>query len=158
MRYTFTDFYKNEVVLAFEDEPFSRHPKHVWVISRFKNRWLLTQHGSRGLEFPGGKVELGETASAAAIRELLEETGGIAKELTYVAQYYVSGKSGDVIKNVYFAEIDRLEEQETYFETHGPVLLDELPRNIKNDGTYSFMMKDEVLARCVEFIEESYEL
>lgn len=156
MRHTFTDFYKNNVVLAFEDEPFSKDPKHVWVVSRFGDKWLLTHHESRGLEFPGGKVEPGEVAREAAERELMEETGGIARELTYVAQYYVSGKSGDVIKNVYFAQIERLEEQATYYETHGPVLIKDLPSDIKQNDDYSFMMKDEVLAHCLAFIEQKF--
>jgi 8-oxo-dGTP diphosphatase len=34
--------------------------------------------------FPGGHVELGETALAAAARELLEETGIIARPLDYL--------------------------------------------------------------------------
>lgn len=157
MRHTFTDYYRNEVVLAFEDQPFSKEPKHVWVISKYQDKWLLTHHKSRGLEFPGGKVEKGETAEAAAIRELLEETGGIASKLHYIAQYFVSGKSGEIIKNVYFARIDRLETQSTYYETHGPKLLEALPLNIKNNPAYSFMMKDGVLAYCLQYINEHYE-
>lgn len=158
MRHTFTDFYRNEVILSFEDQPFSKEPKHVWVISKYQDKWLLTHHKSRGLEFPGGKVEKGETAEAAAIRELLEETGGIAAKLDYVAQYYVSGKSGEIIKNVYFAQIDCLEKQTTYYETHGPKLLDELPLNIKNNPAYSFMMKDDVLSYCLKYINEKYKI
>lgn len=158
MRHTFTDFYRNEVILSFEDQPFSKEPKHVWVISKYKNQWLLTNHKTRGLEFPGGKVEKGETAAEAAKRELLEETGGIAAELNYLAQYFVSGKSGEIIKNVYYAKIDRLEEQSTYYETHGPKLLDALPVNMKHNPAYSFMMKDDVLLYCLQYIKENMKL
>src|SRR5690625_1372341 len=99
MTYIFTDFYHNKVQLSFEKEPFSKTPKHVWVISRYKDKWLLTNHRTRGLEFPGGKVEPGETAEQAAIREVMEETGGVVEELHYIAQYNVDGKSDQVIKN-----------------------------------------------------------
>ncbi|MFT7592868.1 MAG: 8-oxo-dGTP diphosphatase [Paracoccaceae bacterium] len=49
---------------------------------------LLAQRGKQpdaGLwGFPGGHVELGETALAAATRELVEETGVIARPLGYL--------------------------------------------------------------------------
>ncbi|MBO1005888.1 RNA deprotection pyrophosphohydrolase [Pseudogracilibacillus auburnensis] len=156
MNYTFRDFYHNEVQLSFEHQPFSKTPKHVWVICKYKKQWLLTKHGSRGLEFPGGKVEEGETAQEAAIREVMEETGGVVKDLHYIAQYFVSGKSGTIIKNVYFAHIDSLVEQDTYYETDGPKLLNHIPTNVKKSHRYSFMMKDDVLSHCLQFVVEKY--
>src|SRR5699024_12636786 len=84
----------------------------------------------RGYEFPGGKVEHGETAKEAAIREVMEETGALLKEITYLAQYYVVGKSDSVIKNVYFAKVDKLTNQITYYETKGHVLLDKFKNDI----------------------------
>lgn len=156
LEYTFTDYYKNVVRLSFEHEPFSNDPRHVWVIAQYEGKWLLTKHKGRGLEFPGGKVEKGETAEEAAVREVMEETGAVVKELEYVAQYFVDGKRDKIIKNVYFATIDRLEEQATYYETLGPQLLDALPKQIKQNKTFSFMMKDEVLQHCVAYIKEHY--
>lgn len=153
--YIFKDFYNNKVKLSFESEPFSKTPKHVWVIARYKGQWLLTHHRSRGLEFPGGKVEKGETAEEAAHREIMEETGATAEKLHYVAQYFVSGKGGTIIKNVYFAEIATLVKQPTYYETHGPVLVEQLPDNIRKNKSYSFMMKDDVLLRCLAYIENN---
>lgn len=154
MVYVFTDFYQNEVKLSFEREPFSKKPKHVWIICRYQGQWLLTAHRSRGLEFPGGKVELGETAVEAAHREVLEETGAKIKQLYYVGQYFVDGKGGKIFKNIYFAHIEKLVEQPHYFETKGPVLLDNLPHNIKEHKQYSFMMKDDVLVRSLDYIEQ----
>lgn len=152
MTYIFKDYYRNNVRLSFKKEPFSTHPKHVWVICKYGSKWLLTHHHTRGLEFPGGKVEDGETASDAAKREVLEETGGILKKLTYIAQYYVDGKRDTVIKNVYYGEIARLSEQAHYFETYGPVLIDRLPENVKQNERYSFMMKDDVLVHCLSYL------
>ena len=141
----FKDFYQNEVKYVIGNEAFSKTPKHVWVICKYENQWLLTKHKDRGIEFPGGKVEEGETAEEAAIREVMEETGGHIQSIRFVGQYYVDGKGGDIVKNVYFAEVDKLIEQKHYFETKGPVLLDELPNNIKQQKQFSFMMKDDIL-------------
>src|SRR5690625_4392979 len=112
--HVFKDYYNNEVTLSFDFHPFSQKPKHVLVICRYQDKWLLTRHKTRGLEFPGGKVEEGETAEEAAIREVKEETGARIKNIYYIGQYFVDGKSGSIIKNVYYAEIDKLLEQNTY--------------------------------------------
>lgn len=153
---TFRDYYNNEVKLTFEDHYFSNEPKHVWVICWYKNKWLLTKHKSRGMEFPGGKVEQGETAEQAAVREVMEETGGVIDQLKYVGQYYVAGKGGSVIKNVYYAVVSELLERSTYYETHGPVLLRNVPNNVRHNSEFSFIMKDDVLKHCMEKIKNEY--
>lgn len=153
--YEFEDIYNNRVMLSFEDHPFSRDPKHVWVICRYEDQWLLTSHKNRGLEFPGGKVEIGETADQGAIREVKEETGGHVSKLQYIGQYKVDGREKVIIKNVYFAIVDKLEKQDTYFETNGPVLLKQIPGNVKKDSRYSFIMKDDVLTYSLDKIKKS---
>lgn len=151
---TFFDYYHNKVHLSFEDHPFEKDPKHVWVICRYQKKWLLTKHRNRGMEFPGGKVEKGEAPEEAAIREVSEETGGKVDELIYVGQYFVEGKREKLAKNIYFATIKQVDKQPTYYETEGPVLLENLPKGIKKDKRYSFMMKDNILTSSIKYIQE----
>ncbi|MEI3599227.1 MULTISPECIES: RNA deprotection pyrophosphohydrolase [unclassified Oceanobacillus] len=154
---TFRDFYNNKVQLSFQDHPFSKEPKHVLVICKHREKWLLTKHKERGLEFPGGKVEPGESAHDAAVREVLEETGGVVTNLHYIGQYFVDGKKDYVIKNLYFAEVKELKEQPTYFETDGPVLLLKIPENVNFNSSYSFIMKDRVVEHAMEYIEKYFQ-
>ncbi|MFS1517531.1 RNA deprotection pyrophosphohydrolase [Bacillus sp. SCS-151] len=154
MEIQFKDYYFNDVFLSFDNHPFSLSPKHVWVICRFYKQWLVTNHATRGLEFPGGNVEEGETPEQAAIREVKEETGGNIIDLQYIGQYMVMGKEKKIIKNIYFANINSIEEQPTYYETKGPVLLDHLPDNIAYNDSYSFIMKDGVLQNSLKRIRE----
>ncbi|MBM7660448.1 8-oxo-dGTP diphosphatase [Bacillus mesophilus] len=152
--FTFIDHYKNEVLLSFQDHPFSNRPKHVWVICRYMDQWLLTSHSRRGLEFPGGKVEKGEDPTDAAIREVMEETGGKVDSLQYIGQYKVTGKEKVIIKNIYFAEVGSLQKQSTYYETNGPVLLPFLPTDVAQDVRFSFIMKDDVLLHSLDYIKK----
>lgn len=156
MIYTFNDYYRNKVTLSFLNHHFSQYPKHVLIICQYEDKWLLTKHKERGLEFPGGKVEQDETADDAAVREVKEETGGIVEDLNYVAQYYVAGKGGTIIKNVYYAKISKLERQSTYYETDGPVLLEDIPTDVKTNESFSFIMKDDVVKHCLNHIKSAF--
>jgi 8-oxo-dGTP diphosphatase len=156
--YRFIDYYHNEVQLSFEDHPFSKNPKHVWVVCRYRDKWLLTKHSDRGYEFPGGKVEVNETAEEAAIREVKEETGGVVNTIDYLGQYRVMGKDKIIVKNIYFATISQLIEQEGYFETFGPVLLQDIPEGVQRDRKYSFIMKDDVLQQSLKEVKKRINL
>ncbi|ANB56349.1 nucleoside triphosphatase YtkD [Anoxybacillus sp. B7M1] len=148
--FVFWDYYGNQVQLSFADHPFSKTPDHVWVVCRYHQQWLLTHHRERGLEFPGGKREGKETPEQAAIREVREETGGVIEQLEYIGQYKIGN---EMIKNIYFAEIEALQPQSTYLETDGPVLLKELPEHVRTDERFSFIMKDDVLMYTLEEIK-----
>lgn len=140
----FQDYYGYNVRLSFSDHPFSKQPKHVFVICRYGGRWLLTNHAVRGLEFPGGKIEKGETPKQAAIREVKEETGGVVEKITYIGQYEVNRPNETIVKNIYFAHVKSLEQRESYFETNGPVFIEHIPDDVAKDERFSFIMKDGV--------------
>lgn len=142
------------VRLTFDEAGFTNDVKHVWVICRYQNQWLLTNHSKRGLEFPGGKVEHGEALKEAAKREVMEETGGVVDSLHYVGQYEVTCEKDVMYKTIYFATISHMMEQDHFFETEGPVLFDELPEDLVKHDEFSFIMKDQVLSYSLEQINK----
>lgn len=64
------------------------------------------KHGARqyGLTFPAGIIDEGETAAAAAGRELLEETGYRAASLRFLGRYASSGNQGCGFASFFWAE------------------------------------------------------
>ncbi len=75
------------------------HAIAVGVIQK-QGRLLITRRRAEGLlgglwEFPGGKVEKGETPEAACVREIMEETGlevAVTSHLTHVRHAYTHFK------------------------------------------------------------------
>lgn len=58
-------------------------PHSVTIVVNENNEYLLEERADDGFfDFPGGRIEEGETPKEAAERELLEETGLIADEST----------------------------------------------------------------------------
>lgn len=57
--------------------------------------------------FPGGHVELGETAMDAAVRELAEETGVAARAVEYLTSFDIimRGADGGVLRQYHLAAV-----------------------------------------------------
>ena len=151
MNHTFKDQNGYSVYLSFTKHSFSVASRHVLVLCRFGEEWLLTSHPLRGLEFPGGKVEKNEKVEEAAKREVYEETGGIVKTVSFLGEYMVEDKEkGPFVKTILFADIMQMEKKDHYEETDGPILIkgtlsDELDRE-----DFSFIMKDGVVLAAIE--------
>lgn len=150
----FTDQHGVQVSLAFKKEAFSIKPRHVLVICRYDDAWLLTKHPIRGLEFPGGKLEANETAEEAALREVYEETGAEAQITEYIGEYLVKDQERPFVKAVLFADVLHLHKESHYYETEGPVLIKgEIEKKIQGEE-FSFIMKDEVVLRSLQKARE----
>lgn len=65
------------------------------------NRWEL--------EIPCGGIEPGETPEDAARRELYEETGFVAGEMTYLGEYYTNQGYSNAMCSVFFTPCERRE-------------------------------------------------
>lgn len=148
----FYDQNNNLVKLSFVKNEWNEESRHVLVICQYKDQWLLTKHKERGLEFPGGKREMGETTIQAAHREVMEETGGIIKSMKWIATYQVFGEV-PFLKDVFFARISHLTSKEDYLETDGPVLITGNIITKRWNESFSFIMKDEVIQFCISYIE-----
>ncbi|WP_071460463.1 RNA deprotection pyrophosphohydrolase [Bacillus massilinigeriensis] len=141
----FIDKEGKKINFTYRENSFEREPEHVLVVCSYEGKWLLTKHKERGLEFPGGKREPGETLEEAACREVMEETGAILRKLSFVGEYKVTGSSASFIKRIYHAEIQSLWSRSHYFETEGPVLRECNLLTERFGEEYSFIMKDDVM-------------
>ncbi|WP_413378924.1 RNA deprotection pyrophosphohydrolase [Alkalihalobacillus sp. 1P02AB] len=150
--YQFTDLNGCSISLQFA-QGLPRDVKHVWILCRFEESWLLTRHKKRGYEFPGGKVEEGESLEEACHREVYEETGAIIGRLDYIGWYRVEGNGQLFNKAIFLAEVEVVEEKDDYLETNGPLLIKQFPDNLKQNPEYSFVMKDKVLPLALQYIE-----
>ena len=146
---TFQDVNGYQVRFSYKENSFSKEASHVLVICRFYDQWLFTKHKKRGLEFPGGKKEFGETLEEAAIREVGEETGAILKTLEFIGEYEVTNKEESFVKSIFYGDVESIMEKENYLETDGPVLFSGDLLTARWEEQYSFIMKDKVIEKAL---------
>lgn len=150
----FMDQNGKKVELTFSKHTFLEEAKHVLVICQYEDRWVLTKHKIRGLEFHGGKREAGETLEEAAKREVYEETGAILAGLQFLAEYKVYSESEAFVKAVYWGQVQRFDQTGSYHETDGPVMIQGDLLHLRFGADYSFIMKDRVVEECLSFIKK----
>lgn len=150
----FLDTAGNEIELSFSKNSFREPARHVLVIVETEEGWLLTNHKVRGLEFPGGKAEAGETLEDAARREVYEETGANLGELVWIAEYRVNDPEKPFVKAVFWGKAESVEKKNDYLETNGPVLVRGDILQLRQQKEYSFIMKDRVIEECLKRIQQ----
>jgi 8-oxo-dGTP diphosphatase len=148
----FFDKLGNKVELSLTTNAFQEPVKHVLVICQYKGAWFLTNHKIRGLEFPGGKVEEGESLKEAASREVYEETGAIMDEMAQIAEYKVIKENESFVKAVFWGKVKEISKSANYHETNGPVEVQGDILQFRFGNEYSFIMKDEVISECIQYI------
>lgn len=150
MMFTFTDKNGYQVDLYFTKE--AHIPcKHVLTLIKKEDKWLCAVHHRRGVEFPGGKVEPGETLEQAAAREVLEETGVRVKNLQWFA-FYVVHDEPKFCKTVFIADVAKEEETHFDYETIGKLWLSE--DEIFDGRTISFYMQDAGMQKIMEEVKK----
>ena len=83
--------------------------RFVVVCSFYEGRLLLSYHRvHQSWETQGGHIEEGETAEAAARRELYEESGVTDAELLPVCDYFAFDSEGSASGRVYAARVHSL--------------------------------------------------
>ncbi len=145
----FKDKDNDNVYLSYKDKEDIADGNHVLIIPKYKNQLLFTNHKLRGIEFPGGKKEDGETSEVAAARELFEETGATIAQCEYIAQYEVQRTNGLCFtKDVFMVNVSEISHQVDYLETNGPLFykdIADIPESNK-----SYLLKDDAILHCLE--------
>lgn len=147
----YRDVLGNEIKLTFDPTEFLE-AKHVLILPFYHQQLVFTRHRVRGIELPGGKVEVNETPLAAAVREVYEEIGASLSEIKQIGQYIIDLPEGTMVKSIYQATIDQLFPIPFDTDTDGPIWFDQLPTNIKNLPEFSSYMKDEVYPRTLRYL------
>ena len=144
----FIDQKNQHITLRFCGPNDEQTGDHVLGLTRYNQQWLFTKHRRRGIEFPGGKREIGETSQVALAREIYEETGGNLEAAYYIAQYTVTNDIRTFSKDVFVCFVNALDSKTGYHETDGPIcyeMIEDVP-----DEEKSFLLEDPAILKCVE--------
>lgn len=139
----FKDQSGRKVTLEFE---YTNDMDHILAICMMEGKYLFTDHKVRGIEFPGGKIESGESAEEAVHREVFEETGASIGNMQFIGVYTVHDEVRPFVKGVYLAEVADMFFKCEYMETYGPALykaVEDIPEERR-----SFLLDDP----CIDYL------
>ena len=148
--FTFIDENGLRVDLYFGEGSFEVEPKHVLVFVKYKDQWLCTEHNTRGIEFPGGKQEAGETLVEAAVREVYEETQVKVTDAKLFA-YYIVHAEVPFCKAVFTARVAAVDTFVGEFETVARHWLTE--EELLAHPNLSFYMRDDGMKKMLQEVK-----
>jgi 8-oxo-dGTP diphosphatase len=148
----FNDVNGGRVELTFGEKCFGIPARHVLVVLKHKDKWLLTRHSIRGIEFPGGKAEDGESIEEAAIRETIEETGVTITSLVKFAEYIVKSNS-TFCKAVFTGKVMWIDDNPILHETEGAIWMTD--EELDHCDALSFHMKGTGMEELRKWVEEN---
>jgi nucleoside triphosphatase YtkD len=119
--------------------------QHVAAIAIYHNQLLMIHHQTRGIEWPGGRVEANESPLQAMFRETLEETGATVRTSAFIATYsYLLPDNQPFIKHVYLLWIDQLPDHyEPQMDSAGYLLMP-LDQAVSLEAGFSIYVTDGV--------------
>ncbi|MBE3594320.1 MAG: NUDIX domain-containing protein [Candidatus Carbobacillus altaicus] len=127
-------------------------PAHVLIVPFWQGKLVFTRHKVRGIELPGGKMEPGETPLAAAVRETFEEIGASLRAISLIGQYIIGEGEAAIVKSIYRAEVERFLPVQFSSDTDGPIVVSEIPFQVKEREDFSPYMRDDVYPRLLEVL------
>lgn len=148
--FTFTDENGLQVDLRFDEGPFDVEPRHVLALVQHEEKWLCTVHMRRGMEFPGGKQEDGETLAEAAVREVYEEGNVEIEDVKWFA-YYIVHDEVPFCKAVFTGKVKHIEDFTGDYETTGRMWLTEEELWARDD--LSFYMRDAGMKKMLQEVK-----
>lgn len=148
--FTFIDENGLRVDLRFDNGPFEVEPKHVLVLVKYEDKWLCTEHNTRGVEFPGGKQEEGETLTEAAVREVYEETQVKVTDVKSFA-YYTVHTEEPFGKVVFTARVEAIDTFSGEYETVARHWLTE--EELLTHPRLSFYMRDDGMKKMLQEVK-----
>ena len=77
----FRDKDNRTVTLNFKTNKDTPSGNHVLTIPIYNHQLLFTRHKVRGVEFPGGKVESGETPLDAVLRNYMKRQAQLLRNV-----------------------------------------------------------------------------
>ncbi len=125
--------------------------KFAVISAIYQGKWVYVRHRERkSWEIPGGHRERGESITAAAKRELFEETGAKTFELTPICDYSADNLVNKQFGRLFIANIIEIGELPNS-EIGELRLSDKLPENLTHSE-----IQPHLYEKTLEFLKETF--